>query len=212
MVRKGLRAEDERDIEVLSYELKKVDTTKIKPLYKQLYRFLEEEGYKSLDGDSKPEDLYFEKMRPGGKREFNFWWRLKRDINKYIRYFLRLDWQGINLTQQKVKYKGKPIKADNGDLIIRAQLLLQFDIDGKWRKNWFTKKIEPYFLNNIYRKEIEKHKDQIYSFGMRMQTFIKRYLEMTSFEERTGEDVKRFHPKRGYKKKETRRAGEPEGK
>jgi hypothetical protein len=190
-----LRIGDSRDINVLSFELEKDDIMKFKPLYEAMHMFLSEEGFTHpFTGDDKFEDLYWERWTQAPAKEQHFWWRVKKDINDYIRYFLSINIQTLYVTKTEVAYKNKKVSAEKMDIIVRVSCVLQWDINDKFQDSlgWKLRKM---FFNHIYRDEIEARKTDLYNFGMKLQRLIKQYFEMTS----EGEHPVLFQPPMGYK-------------
>jgi hypothetical protein len=190
-----LRIGDSRDIEVLKFELEKEDVMKFKPLYEAMHMFLIEEGFSHpFTGDEKVEDLYWERWTPSGAKEQHIWWRVKKDINDYIRYFIKIDFQTLNVNKAEVAYKNKKVNAEKIDCIVRVTCYLQWDIKDKFKKSiaWQVRKA---FFNRMYNEEIEARKLDLQGLGLKFQRLIKQYFEMTS----EGEVPVVFQPPMGYK-------------
>lgn len=195
------RMGDPRDIKVLDYELEKEDVLKLKPIYEAFHTFLIEEGYEHPVGnDEKIEDLYWERWVPSGAKEQHIWWRVKKDINDYVRYYFQIDWQTLNATKAEVAYKGRKVGGlEKTDVIIRVKAYLQWDYKDKFQKSmvWKFKKA---FFNKMYNEEIKKHKQEIERFAERMSKFLKTYFEMS-----TGDYPTTFYPVMGYKEQDTQK-------
>jgi hypothetical protein len=189
------RIGDARDISVIELELEKEDVLKLKPIYEAFHTFLIEEGYEHpVGGDEKIEDLYWERWVPSGAKEQHIWWRVKKDINKYIRYYIQIDWQTLNATKAEVAYKGKKVSGlEKTDVIVRIKCFLQWDMNNLFKDSmvWKFKKA---FFNKLYNEEIKKHKQDLERFALKMSDFLKTYFEMTGADYPTT-----FHPKMGYK-------------
>jgi hypothetical protein len=189
------RFNDSRDMEIMSFELEKEDVMKLKPIYEALHQFLTEEGYgHAIDGGDKVEDLYWERWTPTGAKEQHIWWRLKKDVNPYIRYFIQLNFQSLNVTKAEVAYKNKKMNLEKMDLIIRGALILQWDVDDKFKDSilWKMRKV---FFHKLYEEEIQQKKDDFAQFGLRLQRLIKGYFEMAT----DAQHPKIFQPPMGYK-------------
>ncbi|HIH23973.1 TPA: hypothetical protein HA251_02970 [Candidatus Woesearchaeota archaeon] len=190
-----LRIGDDRDIAVMNFELEKEDIMKFKPLYEAMHMFLMEEGYSHpLTNDDKVEDLYWERWTPSGAKEQHIWWRVKKDINPYIRYFVAINFQTLNITKAETAWKNKKINAEKIDCIVRVSCVLQWDMKNKFQKSiaWRFRKA---FFNRVYQEEIEARKNDLNNFGMKFQRLIKQYFEMTS----EGEYPKIHQDPMGYK-------------
>lgn len=190
-----LRIGDSRDIPVLEFELEKEDVMKFKPLYEALHQFLAEEGFTHPQTkDDRIEDLYWERWIPSGAKEQHVWWRVHKEINPYVRYFVAIHQQTLNVTKAEVAYKTKKVNAERIDYIIRIKFWLQWDYHNKFENSlaWKMKRI---FLNQIYDAELKQRKKDLEDFGMRMKALIKYYFEMTAERDYPVQ----LHPPMGYK-------------
>ncbi len=191
-----LRVGDVRDIEVARFELEREDVMKFKPLYEALHDYLFENGFvHPLTEDDKYEDLYWERWTPSGAKEQHIWWRfIKKTNSPYVRYFIELNFQSLNVTKAEVAYKGRKVGAEKNDLIFRGRAFLQWDIDNKLQNSIFEA-IKKVFFNRLYVEEIDQHKVELSLIAGRLQTMIKGYFEQTH-------DVApapNFQPVMGYK-------------
>jgi hypothetical protein len=174
-----LRVGDPRDFKVAEFELEKEDVMKFKPLYEALAGFLQEEGFgHAKTGDLFWEDLYWERWTPSGAKEQHMWWRLaKKDSNPYIRYFVSVSFQTLNVTKAEVAYKNKKVNAEKTDLIIRVGCWMQWDYDDKFKNSMFGS-FDKVFREHFYGAEwMQKWKDYE-RFSWRMQRLIRGFLEM----------------------------------
>jgi hypothetical protein len=180
-----LRVGDERDLLVSKFELEKEDVMKFKGLYEAVALFLQEEGYGHAKttslagpGDINWEDLFWERWSPSGAKEQNAWWRVaKYDSNPYIRYFVSISFQMLNVTKAEVAYKNKKVNAERPDLIIRCECWMQWDYDDKFKNSMFgsfTKQFRKYF----YHEEWEQKRKDFERFSWRMQRLMRTFLEM----------------------------------
>lgn len=188
------RIGDERDILVIELELEKEDVMKFKPVYEALHQFLGEEGFSHPQtGDDKIEDLYWERWNQSGAKEQHIWWRVHKNINKYIRYFVTIDWQTLNVTKAEVAYKNKKVSAEKIDCIVRIKCYLQWDYEDRFKESigWKMKKV---FFNKIYEEELKKHRKELERFALKAQRLVKSYFEMAG-----GEYPVMFQPAMGYK-------------
>jgi hypothetical protein len=190
-----LRLGDPRDIQITNWELEKEDVMKFKPLYESLYYFMKEEGFVHPQlGDDVPEDLYWERWTPSGAKEQHIWWRMVKVINPFIRYFLHLQFQTLNVTKAEVAYKNRKVSGEKIDLIVRGQLYIQYDYDDKM-KNSIAWQFRTKFFNRIYARELEDHKELVRQFNGRLTRLIRTYMDMQTDEE----PVVNFYPPMGYK-------------
>ena len=191
-----LRIGDNRDVKVFEFEVEREGVMKFKPIYEALHAYLIERGWSHpQSGDEKIEDLYWERWMPQGHKEQHIWWRAKKDINKYIRYFIALNYQTLLVSPADVQHKGKKMKkVEFHDTIIRVQMWLQFDINDLF-KNSFAWKFKKVFFSKIYSDEIDEHTSELHEKGLSLQRTIKHLLEMQADKEAS----RLFEPPMGYK-------------
>lgn len=190
-----LRFGDDRDIKVFEGEVERESVIKFKPIYEALHQFLIESGYTHPhSGNEQVEDLYWERWTPSGAKEQHIWWRVASTPSPYIRYFIQIDWQTLNITKTEIAYKGKKVAAEKNDLIIRVKAWVQFDIDDRFKDSilWRIKKV---FFNRIYVQELEHHKLQLHNFVTEMMRMLKSILQMQHDES----TPIRFEPPMGFK-------------
>ncbi len=191
-----LRVGDPRDIEIASYEVEREGIIKFKPIYEALHGFFFEKGFRHpQDGGDKWEDLYWERWMQAGHKEQHIWWRLRKEINPYIAYYVQLDFQTLLVSPADTQHKGKKIKkTEFTDLIIRPKIYLQFDIHDKF-KNSMGWKFKKAFFNHIYSAEIDQHQAELYEFSQELRRLLKHLLEMQA--DKPYQTT--FEPQMGYK-------------
>ncbi len=173
-----LRIGDPRDIQVASFEIEREDNLKFKPIYEALHDFLYELGFKHPHSkDDKFEDLYWERWVPSGAKEQHIWWRMRRDINPYIRYFIELNYQTLNVTKNEVAYKNKKVNLEKNDLILRLRAFVQWDVEDRFET--LGGKIKKVFFHRVYMDELEQHKVELQRTVQRIQGLIKGFAEQS---------------------------------
>jgi hypothetical protein len=190
MLRKG----DERDILVAKFEIEYEETFHLKNLYKLLKEWLDVEGYKAYKA-GEVEDLYFERVNLNGSKEYHIWWRAVRVpySNTYYRYFIKIDYQGLNMKSTEVMHQGLKFKTDKGDLIMRVDAWLQLDYMNKWKDHFILKHFDSWYRKRIYKNKIELLKVDLYKAAYRLNNTIKQYLKL-----KTSYDMpKPFHQEKG---------------
>lgn len=191
------RMGDPRDYLVTEFELEKEDVMKLKPIYEALHQFLAEEGFTHPHTKNMEiEDLFWERWVPSGAKEQHIWWRVFKnpDQSKYIRYFIEINWQTLNVTKAEVAYKNKKVSAERTDCIIRFKLILQWDYDDLFEKS-IGGKMKKMFFSKIYAEEVQKHKEEMLRLGNKLSRLVKYYFEMAGGEEQPVI----FQPPMGYK-------------
>jgi hypothetical protein len=191
------RIDDPRDVQIFSFELEKEDVMRFKPIYEAMHQFLMEEGYGHPQSPEVPdmvEDLYWERWILSGAKEQHIWWRVKKDVSKYVRFFLIVNIQTLNVTKAEVAYKGKKVSGEKIDLIIRVWGYLQWDRDDRFQ-NSIAERFKKTFFTKIYQKEYDQKKDDFLRFAGKFNRLIKGYFEMVS----EGATPVIFQPPMGYK-------------
>jgi hypothetical protein len=194
-----LRPGNENDIQVCKYEIEHEDVFHLKALYKRIYDYMVEEGWLAADSDGKDanyETLYWERKSQSEATEHHIWWRAFRvpEKNSYYRYFLKLDFQTLNVRKIEVMHKGHKYSTNKADVIIRVEAYLQLDYDNKWTKSGFMKGVHSHFKKRIYHEDIELYKTDLYTATYRINTLIKQYLQLKNPWADWGRS---FHPERG---------------
>jgi len=189
-----LRQGDERDVLVAKFEVEFEETFHFKNLYKLIKEWLDVEQFEDIDG-GQPEHLYFERVTATGSKEYHIWWRtmLIPYKNSYYRYFLKIDYQGLNMKSSEVMQQGMKFKTDKGDLIIRVDAWLQLDYNNQWKDHPILKHFDSWYRRRIYKNKIELLKVDFYKIAYRLNNTIKQYLKL-----KTSYDMpKPFHPEKG---------------
>ncbi len=181
MANKILRPDDkERDISVGKFEIEAEDVFHLKTLYESIHDWLLEEGFKDVDGfGDKFEQLYWERTGATGAKEFHIWWRVTKEpeTSKYYRYFVRVDFQGLNSKSVEIMHKGQKVKTDKTDLILRIEGILQLDFNNRLQ-NSFLKGFEELYRKRFFEERREQFKDELYNTVYRISARIKAYLKL----------------------------------
>jgi hypothetical protein len=177
------------------YEVEVEDVYNWKELYKEVYRWLQEEGFKHLDGTDYVEDLYWERHNAGGGIDYHVWWRVKRDnaSNDFFRQFLKINFQGINMGKAETMVDGHKVNTNKGDGIIRVEAHLILDPDKRLRNHPIAKHFIWMFIKRIYKDRIKEQKNDLYKTAYRLQVRIKQYLGL----KHSLEPPKLFHHVKG---------------
>ncbi|MFH1650092.1 MAG: hypothetical protein ABIA93_06085 [Candidatus Woesearchaeota archaeon] len=187
-------SDSELNEEVARFEVEHEDVYHWKNFYKQVYMWLQDEGFKHLDGTDYVEDLYWERVNPNGNKDFHIWWRAKRvPGNDYFEYFIKINFQGINFGTAEVMVEGHKVSTNRGDGIIRVTSYLRLDPLERMQKHPILKHFHWLFRHRIYNKIIKQHKDDLYSTTYRLHRTIKEYLAL----KQPSEQPKLFHHVKG---------------
>jgi hypothetical protein len=195
-----LRNDPDRDIPYGQFEIEYEDVFHMKLLYKRLYEFLVDEGWKAADSDGADtnfETLYWERSNSAGDaKDSHIWWRCFRipEGNPYYRYFLKVDIQTLQIRKVEVMHKGQKFATNKGDVIIRVAGYLQLDYKNEWQNSSLLKPFDNWFRERIYHKEVEDYKKDLYKAVYRVNTFVKQYLQLKNS---TTDWGRAFHPEKG---------------
>lgn len=176
--------------EIANFEVEKEDVFHLKNLYKMIQEWLDLNFFYSVDQstiasdprsrDKNIETLYFQRILQDGKSEHHIWWRVHKipRQNKYYKYYMKLDFQTLNMGTKEVTIRGEKIKTNQGDIIIRCKCYLVIDYNHEWRNHWFLKHFQRLFLQYIYKKQIDYLKTDVWLTTYKLQDVIKQYLNM----------------------------------
>jgi hypothetical protein len=198
-----LRPGDERDLPVAKFEVENEEVFHMKNLYKRVHEWLVDEGFVSTDvGDDKIEIMYWERFKPDGiSFEHHIWWRAVNTPknNSYYRYFLKINYQTLNMKKTEVMSRGQKFNTYKGDVIFRIESWLQLDYKDEWGKKGFTKLFNnwliKWFSKRLYKEEIDNYKQDLYRLSYRLNSAIKQYLMLKMVDDYNW--GKPFHPERG---------------
>lgn len=182
--------------EIVNWEIEHEDVFHLKNLYKYIHQWFMENGYSSVDGnDEKVETLYLQKVLSNGNLEHHVWWRLHKfpDKNPYLKFFVRFDFQSLNMGKAEVVDRGQKIKTNKGDLIMRCTGWVMLDYDRKWRDHKYFKLIHRLFINKFYKKQIDFYEGKLYKDLYGLQSMIKQYMQLKN----PHEMPRSFHPDLG---------------
>ena len=194
-----LRPGNPNDLPVAKFEIENEDVFHLKNLYKRIYEWLDDEGFVSVDvGDDKIERFYLDRTLLNGNKEHHIWWRtvMEPRDNKYYRYFLKVNYQTLNVKKMEIMHKGQKFGTNTGDVIIRVESWLQMDYPNEtesWDKNSFLKIFKTWFNKRVYKEKIDTYKTDLYRTTYRLHTAIKQYLQLKM----TDDWGRPFHPEKG---------------
>ncbi|MCC7574336.1 hypothetical protein KO361_01990 [Candidatus Woesearchaeota archaeon] len=173
-------------LQMAKWEIEHEDVLHLKNLYKLAHNWLMTHNFLSIDSnDDKIETMYFEKVLGNGNKEHHIWWRTHHipDGSKYFKYYLKLDFQTLNMGKKETTYKGKKLKSNFGDVIMRCESYLMIDYQKKWRKHPIMKYLYKYFLIYFYKDQIEYYKTDLWIKTYKLQDVIKQYLNLKTPEQ-----------------------------
>ena len=177
MVRVFLRPEDPRDILAWKGEVEYEDIHHFKYTYRMCHDWYKEEKYVDIDGyGDKVEQLYWERGKPEGGSEHHIWWRAIKEVNSYVRYFLKLNYQTLYHKPHSVVHQGQKMKTNIANSIYRIEMWVQLDYKNQWAKHWFLRHVDRIFRERIYHDKWWMHRHEAYKDAIELTNKIKRAL------------------------------------
>jgi len=191
-----LRPGDERDILATKFEIENEEVFHLKNLYKLVHEWLGDEGFNAVDTpDDKFETLYMDVTKASGDKEHHIWWRtvMVPRNNNYYRYFLKIDWQTLNVKKIEIMHKGQKFSTNKADVIIRVEAWLQLDYNDKWKDSAILRFFDKWFRRRFYLEKVQSYRDDLYATAFRLHTTIKQYLQLKA----PVDWGRPFHPEKG---------------
>ena len=183
------------DVRAAEFEIEYEDVFHLKNLYKRIYDWFISEGWRAADtGEPKDFEVLYSDRTRGEATEHHMWWRAYKDQSRFIRYFLKVDIQTLNMRKTEVIHKGHKFGTNRGDVIIRVVSYVQIDYNNEWEKHPVLKYFKDIFRRRMYLDNIQKEKRDLYLSTYRLHTTIKQYLQ---FKPTTQDWGRSFHPEKG---------------
>jgi len=166
---------------VAEFEIEREDVFHLKNLYKLIHEWFMMNGFVSIDSnDDKVETLYFQRILDNGNSEHHIWWRLHKipGGNNYYKYYVRFDFQTLNMGKGEVVVKGKKVKTNSGDVIMRCKTYVILDYKQEWRKHPILKTFHGWWRRYFYKKHFDFIKTDLWVTTYKLQDVIKQYLNL----------------------------------
>lgn len=179
--------------------IKYEDVFNMKELYKAVRDWLISNDYVTAKSSENMEKFYLEKLAPSGTKEIWVWWRTSKSPHdsKYFRYNINIDIHVLGMKDVEIMHQGQKLKANKGEVEIMINCFLELEAEfefsksflgllgGKWLTNVFRKR--------VYKKQVDAHKGDLKDDLVKLQAFIKEFLELKSFLPKS----EQFYPARG---------------
>ncbi|MAG08570.1 hypothetical protein CMO89_03790 [Candidatus Woesearchaeota archaeon] len=163
------------------FRIKHRDYFHLKLLYRMMYHWLVEEGLVSRSSVDFPETYYLNREKPKKGDEVMIWWRIKKEVDKYYRYIINVNFKVIYLRKTEVMHQGQKFDTNWGEVEIIVESRLEMDWQHEcgtgWRDHPFLKNFNELFHKRIFKKELESFKLELYRYSYRFQEAIKTYLQ-----------------------------------
>jgi hypothetical protein len=164
------------------FRVKDVDIYNLKALYTMIHEWFVEEEYCDDDGEF-PEYYMRERITKRGK-EILILWRFHKHpfgINFYNRTYDVLI-KIVGVKDVEVMQEGKKFKLQKGSFEIKVWSQLEYDAEEKWRKHSILKNFLDIFVNRIYKKEMEMHREELKVEVESLQNSIKEFLNLIRYD------------------------------
>lgn len=165
-----------------------------------LFYWLQQQGWKSFDGDAEQTETYYsEKVGQGGGKEIWIWWRLAKTApeTEAFKYHLYLTFHTIGLAATEVIKGGQKINAHKGEMELEVEAFLEekYKKALETEKGFFgfvTKQAKSIFQKRIYTQTIDQRKKELYQEVYVLNNFIKQWFKMKRY--LPYEEAKSFFP------------------
>ncbi len=141
------------------------------------------------------DDLYNKMIAWFQQRDFDFYetlykdkppekelsWMADRRVTGYFQYQINVEFHLWGFTTIDVVKNGKKRKMNKGRMTITFSGLVRTDWEGTWESSPWRKKLETFFNNYIYDKEINAvHLETLYYMVYNLHDKTKEYLGMST--------------------------------
>ena len=180
---------DDHNIRAYKFVIQNKQIFHLKNTYAYIYEWLMEEGFQGINIDTLTGgnvEYYYQEARPSPTtRELRAWWRLVMDPpggSNFYRYRVNLDFFVFNISKADIMFQGKKAKADNAEMILTVDGILELDYQKKWMKHPILKNFYTFFTKRIFKEIREGHEEELRRKMMRFQEEGKRILNLQEFE------------------------------
>ena len=142
-----------------------------KELYAFMWRWLESEGY---DTDEKE---YTEKIKPGGKEVF-IEWRARRRISDYFRFYLKVLYAVIGITEVEVSRNGTKFRLNRGEIRVDIIAYLEKDYESRWETSPTAKFLRGVYDRYIIRGRVLQYELKVRDEALNLSEQVKAFLAL----------------------------------
>lgn len=160
----------ERDI-VFEGKVRQRGIFDFKEFYRFCYSWLVDKEYFVLEKN------YTEKVNPAGK-EVEILWEARRKISDYFRFYLRVYWRILGMTDVEVEKDKIKMKMNKGYPEIKIRATLEKDYENRWENNAFLKFLRGVYDRYIIRGRIEEYEERIHEEADEFLAQAKSFLAL----------------------------------
>jgi hypothetical protein len=177
----------ESNVLVYSTQIKQVRLIHVENVYRYMWHWLTEEGWKSPHKFpfKAIEDFYGEFRDQHDHKEIRWWWRVQKSHggmgapHPYFNYKWYIDVMTTNMKRTEIMYKGKKIKPYIGEYLMWFNAILELDPnnwfqdDSSW---WLGKILEEFWLRMIYKDRMREQEIELRRASERFIEDLKHYI------------------------------------
>jgi hypothetical protein len=166
------------------FRIKDVDIFNLKAVYTMIHEWFVEEEY--CDDEEKFPEVYMrERITPKGK-EILVFWRIHKQPFGITFYNRTIDvlFKFVGIKDIEVMQEGKKFKLQKGTIELKVWAHLEYDAEKKWRDHPILKHFLEIFVNRIYKKEMEMHREELKVEMETLQNSIKEYLNLMRYDDK----------------------------
>ncbi len=173
------------EVKIVKLSLKYKDVFVLDELYKLVFYWLRDNDwidpvYKTSENY---ETSYLQKDSSSGTKDHIIIWDVEKVPleSAYFKYKLNIKFATLVIKSVEVMHQGKKIKANDGEIKMEIQSILELDYKGEWENHWFLKHFNRLWKKRIYKAEIDNHDDQLREDTYELYNAIKKYLNLKGF-------------------------------
>ena len=177
---------EDSNILVYSTQIKQVRVVHLENVYRYMYHYLSEEGWKSPDGDKRYEVFYGETKDSHDHKEIRWWWRMQKshggmgEPHPYFKQEAYIDVLSTGMKRIEIMHKGKKIKPYIGELIIWFNTVLVLDKNNWFETHWLLKMMQDFWPRMIYKDRVREQEVELRRFSERFVEDLKFFIGLNS--------------------------------
>lgn len=183
-------------IKATQIRLKHKDKFHMKNFYYMMHEWIVQEGWAGRGDEEFPEIFAGRNDAAGGGSEVWWFWRPKKEINKFFRWEMDINAHVLTLRDIEEVKDGKKFKTNFGDIEVWVKVNLVLDPDDRWKKHPILRHFVDLYVKRMIKNDVEKQKLALKNEAYRFQEAMKSFLGLVTANEET-ERQGDFFPKGG---------------
>ena len=156
------------------FKIKQDSIFDLEELYKQLFRWFENNGYSFY------EKVYQDQDTPGGKIIL-ISWTAERKIDTYLKFVIDISYTVTGLSKIELERSGAKISTNKGKVEFEITAYLSKDYDNKWSNTPFMKNARRIYDSYIIRDRIERLEGELVNEYQALIDEIRSFLVLHKF-------------------------------